>query len=1085
MAENSATIMPDVKSIVGHLKSLKDVNPNDVKKNLHTLESISGYIIKYYQIAGEISTYINESGVTIDESVADAQKIMMESISKTIDLLAGLDSRKFPSLLRFRLQTWKLRAEMHWIVNSFLGEGGIFDSIAAFDKRPSTITDPETGKKVSVTKSEKAVNGFKNIETLIDEISEIIDKTNSEFPNALVARKVLSVMSGILVGTKKYPDGLFGIYGSILTNEKFKNLADPQNKPVLETATENVEQFNELIDAVTQIDPKKLVRITAITNSIDNVFENLKTLIYKIANFASDVKKIKVAGINPQINNVRKIIDNMLDLVVNICLLALALIPVTLAVIPAIATVFAITQFIHVVTWTLESIDSRDYTRAVIATVNVVKVITLMLLTVGLVLATLLLIAYTLPVLLKSAEASLAVFGIIAIVVLAIAGLAWIINKIFSAGIGKSVYEGILVMIALIGVMLLAAGMIMLLGLVGQEFFANNFWLNALGMFLVVGAVVLAISALGYLITLMLPGIAMFAAGVVLVFMAITAMLLIGVELLLLEKFNFTEANRAAIKASTAAIIGAAMDVIDAIFNGFDEEGNPKSDDSNIFVKFFKSIFKGAALMIEAFAAAFVLVMTTVAVSMILLIGLELKFLQNYKVDKGAVINNVNVIMGAAEAVIDAVFQPADEKNTPGGRGFIGALKHFFTGLVDIIELIAAIGKLALTLVAIAMIKLIGESLKWIENTDINPDAISQKVIAIMGSAQVCIDAINQPADKAREGGDGFLKKLLKWILPDSLADMIDMLLKMGKLAMMVMCIGMIHKLAEQLSTINEIKFNEKSFKDKVDVIIDCANVCINQVLHGDKFVKPTKEERRHLDDLEAFAGFMDDFGATIARLSNSLSKIDPTKMQSTLDIITMTRSDNKGRKGTFIELMLTYVDDIANHRLNVQGYRNNVDAINEMIRIINRVVNIGEGKGLNKYKEGIDKAIEFTNVISNAKLDNLQTAANIFGQMVEFSKSINGNFEGLAETINDKILPLLEELNEMLGKTNEGFEKGNFTIGAAPIAAPVTTGPVAPAAAPTAPSQNYTAVLGKIQQALTDIQTTLTDGSQRTVIEE
>ena len=45
---------------------------------------------------------------------------------------------------------------------------------------------------------------------------------------------------------------------------------------------------------------------------------------------------------------------------------------------------------------------------------------------------------------------------------------------------------------------------------------------------------------------------------------------------------------------------------------------------------------------------------------------------------------------------------------------------------------------------------------------------------------------------------------------------------------------------------------------------------------------------------------------------------------------------------------------------------------------------------------------------------------------MAQFSESINGNFNELAEALNEKIAPLLEELKELVGKVPEHMDKNS-----------------------------------------------------------
>ena len=165
--------------------------------------------------------------------------------------------------------------------------------------------------------------------------------------------------------------------------------------------------------------------------------------------------------------------------------------------------------------------------------------------------------------------------------------------------------------------------------------------------------------------------------------------------------------------------------------------------------------------------------------------------------------------------------------------------------------------------------------------------------------------------------------------------------------------------------------------------------------------------------------------------------------------------------------------------------------ASDNLAKIINNFS--GDESKVNNFNKAIDSYVRFVDKLNTVKLENLQTATNMFEKMAEFSKSISGNFEGLADAINDKIMPLLEQLNEGLNKTNENIENGSFgsaiiTSGPA-VSTSVstgipTTGIPTTGTATNTPPKDYSRILNEIKQEITKVQKTLTDGSQRTTVD-
>lgn len=74
--------------------------------------------------------------------------------------------------------------------------------------------------------------------------------------------------------------------------------------------------------------------------------------------------------------------------------------------------------------------------------------------------------------------------------------------------------------------------------------------------------------------------------------------------------------------------------------------------------------------------------------------------------------------------------------------------------------------------------------------------------------------------------------------------------------------------------------------------------------------------------------------------------------------------------------------------------------------------------------KKMTENYIKFLDKIDNVDNSNLKTTVSLFEQMARLSESISGNFDGLAQAINDKIAPLLEELNKLLEEVPEKIKE-------------------------------------------------------------
>jgi Asp-tRNA(Asn)/Glu-tRNA(Gln) amidotransferase C subunit len=143
---------------------------------------------------------------------------------------------------------------------------------------------------------------------------------------------------------------------------------------------------------------------------------------------------------------------------------------------------------------------------------------------------------------------------------------------------------------------------------------------------------------------------------------------------------------------------------------------------------------------------------------------------------------------------------------------------------------------------------------------------------------------------------------------------------------------------------------------------------------------------------------------------------------------------------------------DLPNHK--------NVKQLNAIISYVNRLNNGFNGiadTDTESVEKNINNYIKFIDKVNTVEIKKLETSAQMFKQMASFSNSIKGNFEKLAETLAEDLMPILEELKTIMGQVPEKLDTG-FQNTSASIAA--TT------AAPT--RANITAQVGRENPNLT-----------------
>ena len=96
------------------------------------------------------------------------------------------------------------------------------------------------------------------------------------------------------------------------------------------------------------------------------------------------------------------------------------------------------------------------------------------------------------------------------------------------------------------------------------------------------------------------------------------------------------------------------------------------------------------------------------------------------------------------------------------------------------------------------------------------------------------------------------------------------------------------------------------------------------------------------------------------------------------------------------------------------------------MVIMVREIISLSEitPNKVKTSKELLNDQMKYLDKINKTDITKLQTTTRMIGHMAELSKSIHGNFQGLAETLNEEIAPLLEKLNEKIATAKLAVDK-------------------------------------------------------------
>ena len=499
---------------------------------------------------------------------------------------------------------------------------------------------------------------------------------------------------------------------------------------------------------------------------------------------------------------------------------------------------------------------------------------------------------------------------------------------------------------------------------------------------------------------------------------SITAILIIAGELKLIEQININK----------AVINNSIQDISNIIFNLnniiFDSDPNIQSNSQNNseHKSWIGNLFRGLGSIINIILSSAYLLGAIIAVASILIIAGELKLLERIKIEKDTIKTNISDILISVNYINDILYSDStyEDKDPDSPEEKKGWLSTIFSNIGRFIGIFLSVPYLLSSLISISLILALGKMLQYISKIEIDRDSIMEKISEIFGTitaieSKLYSGEFTEDNSNNNDEKKSFFETIKNGFL-NSISKIWGFIKNTGFLLKAMVTIGLIHLLAEQLKTINDLK----SF-DNIDVkaasILNAVNTIIIKLNAGEY-----NGLSNDLEDICDNVVYIDKIIKHFNTIQNNLVKIndiDYTEIsQAKLYLVTDSIKN--------IITKLFYDPSFKIDKGIVKKSEQYSEILSNIIKY-NRVM--ANDINIENHTKLTDNTIRLIDKIDKSKLENLQTAHNMFKEMKEFSESISGNFDGLAEALNEKIAPLLEELKELIGKIPESVDKSASTI--------------------------------------------------------
>ena len=730
----------------------------------------------------------------------------------------------------------------------------------------------------------------------------------------------------------------------------------------------------------------------------------LNSIINTLEEIGGDVKKLKQTQMS--IRNITIILFDLAKLSLLMILIAPIILPGIIAGAIILAALFILKFIVSSIIQIITSISSNKLSKSTIVLLKLNKILWL----ITLVFATMILIT---PIIALGALAAIIVLIGLTVFALAVFGVMIVINVL--GAIVKRIKSKDLLAIAwtfllvalVVTVFLSIAILFILLQETAKQIDILTIICFITGMIILTVVFALLGALCVSLATVLVPAAIAILLVVTSLVIIVTSLLLIACMLNMLGEIKLDTER---IRENVSCIMETAAAVISAIFDSIDDK-NPTGTSKGFIKVILEKLMTGSAKLIGAILAIAYLALIMVSVLLISFIAVQLRLLQVLDLDPKKIKQNVSIVLDTAKYVVNSIFDATDDKkDKPSSKGFFSSLLNFCCPqLSAIFNAIMSIGYLALTIVAINLISTLANQLNQLSKIDLDSEAIKRNVTTVLSAANTCVNAIFQPDNTQKQPADRAIKSILKWVLGDKSVALIDALMSIGYLAIVQTAVGMLGKMARDLTAIAKLP-SMVGIDKKVSEIVNASKMVITSVFNGNVDISEIKKITKQVEEAEKYL-------KKIVLIPNQLSRI--TKQLQEIGSIDPAIAQKSSQ--TVKSILKSILDPFEDNKK--QPNLTKVNVVLKIIQHMNKMLMMSQ-QGFDNSNQLLKNYSDFITKIDNTDLAKLQTTVKMFEEMARFSESINGNFDQLAQTINEKIAPLLEELKESVGKVAENSNK-------------------------------------------------------------
>lgn len=498
-----------------------------------------------------------------------------------------------------------------------------------------------------------------------------------------------------------------------------------------------------------------------------------------------------------------------------------------------------------------------------------------------------------------------------------------------------------------------------------------------------------------------------------------------------IENIDLNETNVKKIEKNVKAVLNTCHLVMNEIFKDDDTESKESDKGWLIGLADFVSPTLGNIMkIVDAVLAMAYLAVLVISMLFIFALAWILTKLAEYDFNDQLVEkikSNIEKIIEVAKYTNNVINEPIGDiikDDDPWYEDIIVFGATFIKGVAQVAEAIVNCIFIAISIVSALLIMLLLEVFGKLSTYSINSTYLENLISDTISVAKTCTDAIHNASKKIKlipeqnDDEQGFLSSIIGFIFEDSpwAAAVKSILWVMAALG----SIGIILILAKALEPLSKIKLSA-GITSAVQNTINTTTY-INNLIY--KLMWDTKQGKAREINTKHVGVFTNWVKDVITPILTDMIGIQLLLKTFDTSFADENYTNNiKNAAVNLINLSTDLLDLIRVKKFDMVRVDRNLNLFEKTARIFKMFSHVS-ATDVENSKKITENYIKFIDKINASDFQKLDIAAKMFESFAILAESIKGDFQGLAETVNEHIMPVLDETQKMLDALPGELEK-------------------------------------------------------------